>query len=117
MTPKEQKVYAGIGRRYLKTRSKKKMSNSPGAGMMMINVDEIMAEIGRLHMQNSTLNRQLQQANGQIQAQGNEVKRLGAEIEKVQTGADPARPRPALVPDGPGLSEDELAGASSKPVA
>lgn len=99
------------------------MANSPAPGMMMINVDEIMAEIGRLHMQNSTLNRQLQQANGQIQAQGNEVKRLRAEIEKA-SGADgsgaedmPARPRPALVPDGPGLSENELADASRKPLA
>jgi hypothetical protein len=82
MTPKEKKSFAAIGQRYLKTRSEK-MSVT-----MQIPVEDFLSEIGKLHMQNSGLQRQLHAANRRIAELNASMINLAKQVQAQKNAED-----------------------------
>jgi hypothetical protein len=82
VTPKEIAVFAKMGRRIFQTRRKKMSAGSAGPGMMMVNVDELMAEIGRMHVQVTQSQKQVHAANQQVTQLNAAIKKLTEDLQK-----------------------------------
>jgi hypothetical protein len=92
MTPKERQVYRSLGERYLKTRRAKDMN-----GNLNLPVEDFLVEIGKLHIFNETLGKQLNAANRRVAELTAQNLKLGQRIADLENPATPQLPTPAQV--------------------